>query len=117
LMPVYEGQQRQILEGYQHGARGSIGIIGHVSALPNEFYAPETPSARREEISRQINDLSKVVKQGGAEVAAYKYVLLLMGVIEDTVASNEPARELSEAQREQIRASNAELIAKLRVAS
>ena len=102
-MPVYQGQQRQFLEGYQHGARGTIGIIGHVSALPNEFFAPATTAARREEIARQINDLSKVVKQGGAEVAAYKFVLSLMGVMGDTVASNEPARELTAAQREQIR--------------
>ena len=114
-MPVYEGQQRQVLEGWQHGARGSIGIIGHVSSLPNEFYAPETTAPRREEIARQINDLSKVVKQGGAEVAAYKYVLSQMGIIGDTVASNEPARELTDAQREQIRATNSELIARLSV--
>lgn len=116
-MPVYEGQQRQILEGWQHGARGSIGIIGHVSSLPNEFYAPETTAARREEIASQINDLSKIVKQGGAEVAAYKFVLSLMGIIGDTVASNEPARELTNAQRELIRASNADLISKTRALS
>jgi dihydrodipicolinate synthase/N-acetylneuraminate lyase/uncharacterized protein YgbK (DUF1537 family) len=115
-MPVYEGQQRQILEGWQHGARGSIGIIGHVSALPNEFFAPETTALRREEIAKQINDLSKVVKQGGAEVAAYKYILSLAGIIGDTVASNEPARELTDDQRGQIRANNADLISKLRVA-
>jgi dihydrodipicolinate synthase/N-acetylneuraminate lyase len=102
-MPVYEGQQRQFLEGYLHGARGTIGIIGHVSALPNEFYAPATTAARREGIAREINDLSKRVKQGGAEVAAYKFVLSLMGVMGDTVASNEPARELTAAQQEQIR--------------
>jgi dihydrodipicolinate synthase/N-acetylneuraminate lyase len=102
-MPVYEGQQRQFLEGYLHGARGTIGIIGHVSALPNEFYAPTTTASRREEIAREINDLSKRVKQGGAEVAAYKYVLSLRGVMGDTVASNEPARDLTETQKEQIR--------------
>jgi 4-hydroxy-tetrahydrodipicolinate synthase len=113
-MPVYEGQQRQISEGWQHGARGSIGIIGHVTSLPNDFYAPETTAAQREEIGRQINDLSKVVKQGGAEVAAYKYLLSLAGIIGDTVASSEPARELTDAQREQIRANNAELITTLR---
>jgi len=72
--------------------------------LPNEFFAPETTADRREEIARQINDLSKVVKQGGAEVAAYKYVLSLMGVTGDTVASNEAARELTADQRERIRA-------------
>jgi dihydrodipicolinate synthase/N-acetylneuraminate lyase len=116
-MPVYEGQQRQIFEGHQHGARGSIGIIGHVTSLPNEFYAPETTAARREEIGRQINDLSKVVKQGGGEVAAYKFILSLMGVIWETVASNEPARELTDAQRELIRTNNADLISKLRVQS
>jgi dihydrodipicolinate synthase/N-acetylneuraminate lyase/uncharacterized protein YgbK (DUF1537 family) len=114
-MPVYEGQQRQIFEGWQHGARGSIGIIGHVTALPNEFYAPETTGARREEIGKQINDLSKVAKQGGAEVAAYKYILSLAGIIGDTVASNEPARELTDAQRELIRTNNAALVSKLRV--
>jgi dihydrodipicolinate synthase/N-acetylneuraminate lyase/uncharacterized protein YgbK (DUF1537 family) len=113
-MPVYEGQQRHIFEGWQHGARGSIAIIGHVSSLPNGFYGPKTTAARREEITRQINDLSKVVKQGGAEVAAYKYILSLAGVIGDTVASNEPVRELTEAQREQIRVNNAELIAALK---
>jgi len=116
-MAVYEGQQRQILDGYQHGARGSIGIIGHVSSLPNEFYAPETTVARREEIGKAINDLSKVAKQGGAEVAAYKYVLSLAGIIGDTVASNEPTRELTDAQRERIRDNNAELIAKLRISA
>jgi dihydrodipicolinate synthase/N-acetylneuraminate lyase len=114
-MPVYEGQQRQFIEGYQHGARGAIGIIGHVSALPNEFFAATTTAERRAEIAGQINDLSKVVKQGGAEVAAYKYVLSLMGVIGDTVASNEPARELTDEQREKIRASNADLISRMRV--
>lgn len=102
-MPVYEGQQRQFLEGYQHGARGAIGIIGHVSALPNEFFAPATTEARREEIAGEINNLSKEVKQGGAEVAAYKFWLSLMGVMGDTVASTEPARELTAAQRDQIR--------------
>ncbi len=112
-LPVYEGQQRQFLEGHQHGARGAIGIIGHVSALPNEFFRPATTLARREEIARQINDLSKVVKQGGAEVAAYKYVLSLMGVIGDTVASNEPARELTPDQREKIKANNAGLISSM----
>ncbi len=116
-MPVYEGQQRQICEGWQHGARGSIGIIGHVTSLPNEFYAPETTAAQREEIGRQINDLSKVAKQAGAEVAAYKYILSLAGIIGDTVASNEPVRELTDAQRELIRTSNAELISKLRAPS
>ncbi len=115
-MPVYEGQQRQIFEGWQHGARGSIGIIGHVSSLPNEFYAPETTAARREDIGRQINDLSKVAKQGSAEVAAYKYILSLAGIIGDTVASNEAVRELTDAQREQIRAANADLISQLRTA-
>ena len=113
-MAVYEGQQRQFIEGFQHGARGTIGIIGHVSALPNEFFAPTTTAARREEIARQINDLSKVVKQGGAEVAAYKFALSLMGVIGDTVASNEPARELTPEQRELIRTRNAELISSMR---
>ena len=102
-MPVYEGQQRQFLEGYRHGARGAIGIIGHVSALPNEFFAPATTEARREEIAGEINNLSKEVKQGGAEVAAYKFWLSLMGVMGDTVASTEPARELTAAQRDQIR--------------
>ncbi len=102
-LPVYEGQQRQFLEGYRHGARGAIGIIGHVSALPNEFFAPATTEARREEIAGEINNLSKEVKQGGAEVAAYKFVLSLMGVMGDTVASTEPARDLTAAQREQIR--------------
>jgi dihydrodipicolinate synthase/N-acetylneuraminate lyase/uncharacterized protein YgbK (DUF1537 family) len=116
-MPVYEGQQRQILEGWQHGARGSIGIIGHVSSSPNEFYAPETTAMRREEIGQQINDLSKVAKQGGAEVAAYKYILSLAGIIGDTVASNEAVRELTDAQREQIRTANADLISKLRSAA
>jgi len=114
FMPVYEGQQRQFLEGYLHGARGAVGIIGHVSALPNEFFAPGTTALRREDIARQINDLSKVVKQGGAEVAAYKFVLSLMGVIGDTVASNEPARELTADQREQIRTNNADLISNIR---
>jgi 4-hydroxy-tetrahydrodipicolinate synthase len=109
-LPVYEGQQRQFLEGYLHGARGAVGIIGHVSSLPNEFFAPTTSALRREEIGRGINDLSKRVKQGGAEVAAYKYLLSLMGVMGDTVASREPARELTAAQRELIRASNAELV-------
>lgn len=110
-LPVYEGQQRQFLEGYLHGARGTVGIIGHVSPLPNEFFAPATTAARREEIARGINDLSKRVKQGGAEVAAYKFLLSLMGVMGDTVASNEPARDLTGAQRELIRASNTELMA------
>lgn len=113
FMPVYEGQQRQIFEGYQHGARGSIGIIGHVCSLPNEFFAPATSEARREEITHEINALSKQVKQGGAEVAAYKYVLSLMNVIGDTVASNEPERELTDEQTEKIKANNAELISKL----
>ena len=113
-MPVYEGQQRQFLEGHQHGARGAVAIIGHVSAFPNEFFAPIASSARREEIARQINDLSKTVKQGGAEVAAYKYLLSLMGVMGDTVASHEPARELTAEQREQIRTRNAELIVRMR---
>ena len=94
-LPVYQGQQRLFLEGYQHGARGTVGIIGHVSALPNEFYGPETTGARRGEIARCINDLSKQVKQGGAEVAAYKFLLSLMGVMGDTVASSEAARELT----------------------
>ena len=116
-MPVYEGQQRQFLEGHLHGARGAIGIIGHVSYLPNEFFAPTTTASRREEIARQINDLSKAVKQGGAEVAAYKFLLSLAGVIGDTVASNEPSRELTAAQREQIRAGNTVLISKLLAAS
>ncbi len=107
-LPVYEGQQRQFLEGYQHGARGAVGIIGHVSSLPNEFFAPTTASARRAEIARQINDLSKRVKQGGAEVAAYKFLLSLRGVMGDTVASTEPARELTPAQRERIQAANAQ---------
>jgi 4-hydroxy-tetrahydrodipicolinate synthase len=110
VLPVYQGQQRQFFEGYQHGARGSVGIIGHISPLPNEFYAPASTAARREEIGRGINDLSKQAKQGGAEVAAYKYLLSLMGVMGDTVASNEPARELTPAQREQIRARNTDLI-------
>lgn len=114
-LPVYEGQQRQFLEGYQHGARGTIGIIGHVSSLPNEFFAPQTTAARREEIAGQINVLSKEVKQGGAEVAAYKFVLSLMGVMGDTVASNEPARELTAEQRDLIRDRNAELIARMRL--
>lgn len=35
-----------------------------------------------------------------------------MGVMEDTVASTEPARELTPAQRELIRTANAELIAR-----
>jgi len=109
-MPVYQGQQRQFLEGYQHGARGAVGIIGHVSPLPNEFFAPATTAARREEIAGQINNLSKAVKQGGAEVAAYKFVLSLMGIIEDMVASSEPARELTDDQRTRIRAGNAELV-------
>jgi hypothetical protein len=52
------------------------------------------------------------VKQGGAEVAAYKFLLSLMGVMGDTVASTEPARELTAAQRELIRAGNGELISK-----
>jgi hypothetical protein len=56
--------------------------------------------------------LSKRVKQGGAEVAAYKFLLSLMGVAGDTVASNEPARDLTASQRELIQASNAALIAK-----
>ena len=111
---VYEGQQRQFLEGYLHGARGAVGIIGHVSPLPNEFFDPATVASRREAIARQINDLSKTVKEGGAEVAAYKYVLSLMGVLGDTVASNEPARDLTAAQREQIRITNAELISQMR---
>ncbi len=109
-MPVYQGQQRQFLEGYQHGARGAVGIIGHVSPLPNEFFAPATTAARREEIAGQINNLSKAVKQGGAEVAAYKFVLSLMGIIGDMVASSEPARELTDDQRTRIRAGNAELV-------
>lgn len=112
-MPVYEGQQRQFLEGYRHGARGAIGIIGHVSSLPNEFFAPTTTEARREEIAAQINDLSKRIKQGGAEVAAYKFALSLIGAMGDTVASNEAARELTADQREQIRANNAEWISRM----
>lgn len=112
-MAVYQGQQRQLLEGYRHGARGSVAIIGHVSALPNEFFAPATTAARREEIAAHINELSKTVKQGGAEVAAYKFVLSLMGVIGATVASNEPSRELTGDQRGRIRAGNAELICKM----
>jgi 4-hydroxy-tetrahydrodipicolinate synthase len=110
MLPVYQGQQRQFLEGYQHGARGSVGIIGHVSPLPNEFFAPTTTASRREAIAQGINDLSKQAKQGGAEVAAYKYLLSLMGVMGDPVASNEPARDLMSAQREQIRARNMDLI-------
>jgi len=111
-LPVYEGQQRQFLEGYLHGARGAVGIIGHISSLPNEFFAPTTTGARREEIAREINDLSKTAKQGGAEVAAYKYVLSLMGVMGDTVASTEPDRELTPAQRELIRRANVGLLPK-----
>ena len=99
--------------GYQHGARGTIGIIGHVCALPNEFFQPQTTEDRRKEIADQINLLSKQVKQGGAEVAAYKFALSLMGVIGDTVASNEADRELTEEQREKIRASNVELISSM----
>ena len=110
MLPVYQGQQRQFVEGYQRGMRGTIGIIGHVSALPNEFYAPTCSDVRRKEIATAINDLSKVVKQGGAEVAAYKYLLSLMGVTGDTVASNEPARELTPEQRDLIRTSNTELV-------
>lgn len=109
-MPVYQGQQRQFLEGYLQGARGTVALIGHVSPLPNEFFAPSTTALLREEIARDINDLSKTVKQGGAEVAAYKYLLSLVGVMGDTVASSEPNRELTAAQREAIRAKNAELI-------
>ena len=110
LFPVYQGQQRQFLEDYRKGARGAVAIIGHVSALPNEFFAAAATEARREEIAQQLNALSKVVKQGGAEVAAYKYVLSLMGVMGDTVASNEAARELTPAQREQIRLGNTDLV-------
>ncbi len=110
-LPVYQGQQRQFLEGYLHGARGAVGIIGHVSPLPNEFFAPTTTAARRAEIAERINELSRRVKQGGAEVAAYKFLLSLTGVMGDTVASREPARYLTEAQRELIRANNTELIA------
>jgi len=112
-LPVYEGQQRQFLEGYQHGGRGAIGIIGHVSRLPNEFFAPTTTSKRREEIAKRINDLSRELKQDGAEVAAYKFVLSLLGFMEDTVASNEAERELSAAQRQNIRAINAELVSRM----
>jgi 4-hydroxy-tetrahydrodipicolinate synthase len=110
-LPVYQGQQRQFLEGYLHGARGTVGIIGHVSPLPNEFFAPATTTSRRAEIAGRINDLSKTVKQGGADVAAYKFLLSQMGVMGDTVASREPARELTAAQRELIRASNTDLVA------
>ena len=113
-LPVYEGQQRQFLEGYLHGARGTVGIIGHISPLPNEFFAPATTAARRAEIAQDINDLSKTAKQGGAEVAAYKFLLSVVGVMGDTVASREPERELTPAQRELIRASNSELIQLLR---
>jgi dihydrodipicolinate synthase/N-acetylneuraminate lyase len=111
-MPVYQGQQRQFLEGYQHGARGAVAIIGHVSALPNEFFAPATTATRREEIAGQINELSKVVKQGGAEVAAYKFVLSEMGLIGDAVASSEADRELTAEQRERIRSENFDLISR-----
>ena len=82
--------------------------------MPNDFFAPQTTAARREEIAGQINVLSKEVKQGGAEVAAYKFVLSLMGVMGDTVASNEAARELTAEQRDLIRVHNAELIARMR---
>jgi 4-hydroxy-tetrahydrodipicolinate synthase len=111
---VYEGQQRQLLEGYLHGARGAVGIIGHVSPLPNAFFAPATTASSREAIAKEINDLSKMVKQGGAEVAAYKYVLSQMGIMGDTIASNEPARDLTAAQREQIRICNTALISQVR---
>ncbi|HOX57815.1 MAG TPA: dihydrodipicolinate synthase family protein [Verrucomicrobiota bacterium] len=114
-LPVYQGQQRQFLEGYLHGARGTVGIIGHVSPLPNEFFVPATTTSRREAIARCINDLSKTVKQGGAEVAAYKFLLSLMGVMGDTVGSTEPARQLTAAQREAIRASNIELVSNARM--
>lgn len=114
-MTVYEGQQRQFWEGYQHGVRGAIGIIGHISSLPNEFFAPTTTVDRRKVIAGQINDLSKVAKQGGAEVAAYKYILSLLGVMGDTVASNEPARELTAEQRELIRANNAEMVSTMQL--
>jgi len=109
-LPVYQGQQRQFLEGYLHGARGTVGIIGHVSSLPNEFFAPGTSASRREEIARSINELSQRLKQGGAEVAAYKFLLSLMGVMGETVASNEPIRCLTAAQKELIRANNSDLI-------
>jgi dihydrodipicolinate synthase/N-acetylneuraminate lyase len=110
-LPVYEGQQRQFLDGYLYGARGAVGIIGHISSLPNEFFAPTTTGSRRKEIAKAINDLSRTAKQGGAEVAAYKFLLSLMGVMGDTVGSTEPARELTPAQRDLIRANNADLIA------
>jgi hypothetical protein len=85
--------------------------------LPNEFLAPTTTAARRAEIAGLINDLSKTVKQGGADVAAYKFLLSQMGVMGDTVASREPARELAAAQRELIRSRNTELISQGRLLS
>jgi 4-hydroxy-tetrahydrodipicolinate synthase len=112
--PVYQGQQRQLWEGWLQGARGAVAILGHVSPLPNEFFAPGTPPERRETIAREINDLSQRVKQGAPEVAAYKFVLSLAGIIGDTVASDDPTRQLTPAQREQIQRSTTELVARLR---
>lgn len=111
--PVYQGQQRQLWEGWLHGARGAVAIIGHVSPLPNQFFALDIPPERREAIARQINELSQRLKQGAPEVAAYKFVLSLAGIIGETVAADEPARQLTPQQRELIRRHTTELVAAL----
>ncbi len=115
--PVYQGQQRQLWEGWLRGARGAVAIIGHVSALPNEFFALRTAPERREAIARRINELSRQIKQDAPEVAAYKFVLSLAGIIGETVAADEPARQLTPEQRERIRQNTVELVAALRAGS
>lgn len=115
--PVYQGRQGQLWEGWLKGARGAVAIIGHISPLPNEFFALGTTPERREAIAREINELSRRVKQGAPEVAAYKFVLSLAGIIGETVAATDPARQLTPEQRDQIRRNTADLAATLRAGS
>lgn len=113
-LPVYQGQQRQLWDAWQRGARGAVAIIGHVSPLPNEFFAPGTTPERREAIAAEINALSRRLKQDAPEVAAYKFVLSLAGIIGDTLATDDPARQLTPEQRERIRSNTTDLVAALR---